>query len=78
MVCFFLAFQGAAVLLISAILMLVASSLLADFDQKCTDEEKPKDRSRCSQLTAGTVSFAFKGALLRYLHRICMFLRFSV
>ena len=37
--------------------MVIASSLLADFDKDCDDNSEEK--SRCSQITAGVVSFTF-------------------
>ena len=64
-----------------AILMLIASSLLADFDNRDCDDGKnaaKNETSRCSQLTAGAVSFtSFKksnnsfATLLQFLNPTC-------
>ena len=44
------------VFFVVAILMLIASSLLAKFDADCNDEKNSNGKSRCSQITAGVVT----------------------
>ena len=55
--------------------MLIASSLLAKFDADC-DEKNYNGKSRCSQITAGVVSFTFSqqliAALLQFLEETFM------
>mgnify|MGYP002803572709 CR=1 FL=1 len=51
------------ILSLLAIFMLVASSLLADFDRAdCDDEENSDVKSQCSQITAGVV-FGFSATI---------------